>query len=59
MPSVRRAPVAEFERVLHLYRERYRGFKVQHLCEIARREHQVTLSYTSASVGIDPAQASD
>ena len=44
--AVRRAPVAELERVLHLYRERYRGFNVRHFCEIARREHQVTLSYS-------------
>jgi hypothetical protein len=45
-PSLRRAPVAELERVLHLYRERYQGFNVRHFCEMARREHQVTLSYS-------------
>jgi len=45
-PSPRRAPVAALEQVLHLYRERYRGFNVRHFYEIARREHQVTLSYS-------------
>jgi transposase len=46
MPSPRRAPAAEVERVLRLYRERYRGFNVRHFHEIAQREHQVTLSYS-------------
>lgn len=46
MPSPRRAPAAEVERVLRLYRERYRGFNVRHFHEIARREHQVQLSYS-------------
>jgi len=36
--------VAALERVRHRYRERYRGFNVRHFYEIARREHQVTLS---------------
>jgi len=46
MPSPRRAPAAEVERVLRLYRERYRGFNVRHFYEIGRREHQVRLSYS-------------
>ena len=46
MPSPRRAPAAEVERVLRLYRERYRGFNVRHFHEIARREHDVPLSYS-------------
>jgi transposase len=46
LPSPRRAPAAEVERVLRLYRERYRGFNVRHFYEIARREHQVRLSYS-------------
>jgi transposase len=45
-PSPRRAPAAEVERVLRLYRERYREFNVRHFYEIARREHQVRLSYS-------------
>jgi transposase len=46
MPSPRRAPAAEVERVLRLYRERYRGFNVRHFYAIARREHAVRLSYS-------------
>jgi transposase len=44
-PSPKRAPVAEVERVLRLYRERYQDFNVRHFLRIARREHQVTLCY--------------
>ena len=46
LPSPHRAPAAEVERVLRLYRERYRGFNVRHFHEIARRDHQVRLSYS-------------
>jgi transposase len=46
MPSPRRAPAAEVERVLRLYRERYRGFNVRHFYDMARREHQVQVSYS-------------
>src|SRR5712691_9560059 len=45
-PSPRRAPVAEVERILRLYRARYAGFNARHLHDVARREHGVTLSYT-------------
>lgn len=45
-PSQRRVPIAEVERVLRLYRERYGGFNVRHFHEIVRREHGVTLSYS-------------
>jgi len=45
-PSARRVPLAEVERVLRLYRERYLGFNVRHFLEIARREHGVRLSYS-------------
>ena len=45
-PSARRVPLAEVERMLRLYRERYLGFNVRHFLEIARREHGVTLSYS-------------
>src|SRR5262245_44532564 len=45
-PSPRRAPLAEVEKVLRLFRERYNGFNSRHFHEIARREHQVTLSYS-------------
>lgn len=46
LPSPRRAPVAEVQRILALYRERYLKFNVRHFHEIAQREHAVTLSYT-------------
>ena len=45
-PSPKRAPVAEVERILRLYRERYPGFNGRHFYPVARREHAVTLSYT-------------
>ena len=45
-PSKRRVLMTELERVLQLYRERYRGFNGRHFHEIVRREHGVTLSYS-------------
>jgi transposase len=45
-PSKRRVPLAELERVLRLYRERYPGFNGRHFHEIVRREHGITLSYS-------------
>lgn len=45
-PSPRRAPVAEVERVLRLYRERYPGFNVRHFVQRARAEHGVTFCYS-------------
>src|SRR5512132_3164863 len=45
-PSPKRAPVAEVERILRLYRERYRGFNGRHFYQIVRREHAVAFSYT-------------
>jgi transposase len=46
VPSARRVPVAELQRVLRLYRQRYAGFNVRHFYQIAVREHGVTFSYT-------------
>ena len=46
VPSRRRAPMAEVERVLRLYRETYQGFNGRHFHEIVCREHGVTLSYS-------------
>lgn len=45
-PSPRRTAVAEIERILQLYRDRYRGFNARHFCSTVRREHGVKLSYT-------------
>src|SRR5512132_539005 len=52
MPSPRAVPVAEVQRLLALYRDRYGpreghpGFNVRHFYQIARREHGVRMSYS-------------
>lgn len=46
VPSPRQAPVAEVQRLVRLYRNTYRGFNGRHFYQIARREHDVTFSYT-------------
>jgi transposase len=45
-PSSRAAPFQEVQRILRLYRERYKGFNGRHFHQIARREHGVSLSYS-------------
>jgi transposase len=45
VPSPKRAPVAEVQRVLTLYRERYQGFNVRHFHQLARRQHGVRFCY--------------
>src|SRR5499427_4807408 len=45
VPSPKRAPVVEVQRVLTLYRERYQGFNVRHFHQLARREHGVRFCY--------------
>lgn len=45
-PSIHRVPPGQVEELLRLYRERYAGFNVRHFCDIARREHGVTVSYS-------------
>jgi hypothetical protein len=45
-PSPRRTPVAEVERILALYRERYGGFNGRHFWQLVRRDHAVKLSYS-------------
>ncbi|HEU4439536.1 MAG TPA: ISNCY family transposase [Methylomirabilota bacterium] len=44
-PSPKRAPVAEVERLLHLYRAHYQGFNVRHFLRKARRDHGVPFCY--------------
>ena len=57
-PSRRKAPVAEVQRILRLYRERYGprdghpGFNVRHFYHLARRDHGVTLSYTFVKLAL-------
>src|SRR5260370_15329713 len=60
-PSLKRAPVAEVERVLRLYRERFQGFNVRHFLRRARAEHGVTFCYAFLKkvlprAGLDPTQ---
>ena len=45
-PSLRRAPEAEIERMLGLYRDIYRGFTVKHFHEHLGKRHNYTLGYT-------------
>jgi transposase len=45
-PSLRRASVAEIERMLGLYRDLYRGFTVKHFLEQLGKRHNYTLGYT-------------
>src|SRR5262245_3730117 len=54
-PSPRRAPFADVERFLRLYREQYAGFNARHFYQIARREHRVTLSYTYVKTALQKA----
>jgi hypothetical protein len=45
-PSPRRTPVAEIERILELYRDRYAGFNGRHFWQLVRRDQGVKLSYS-------------
>ena len=54
-PSPRRVPLAELQRVLRLYRERYQGFNVRHFPQLARRDHGVTFSYTLVKTALQGA----
>ena len=50
--SPRAVPLDEVQRVLRLYRDRYGprdghpGYNVRHFCDVARRDHDVRLSYS-------------
>jgi Homeodomain-like domain len=46
VPSPRRAPVAEVQRIVGLYRDTYRGYNARHFYQTVRREHGVKLSYS-------------
>ncbi len=45
VPSPKRAPVAEVQRLLALYRDRYQGFNVRHFHQLAKRQHGVRFCY--------------
>src|SRR5262245_44774926 len=44
-PSPKRAPVADVQRLLALYRDRYQGFNVRHFHQLARQHHGVSFCY--------------
>jgi transposase len=46
VPSARRVPLEELQRILQRYHERYEGFNVRHFYQIAQREYEVTICYT-------------
>ena len=46
VPSPRRVPGTEVERVLSLYREHYAGFNVRHFHKVVKRDHGVVQSYS-------------
>jgi transposase len=46
VPSPRRAPVGEIQRIVRLYRDTYRGFNARHFYQTVKREHGVKLSYS-------------
>lgn len=46
VPSPRRAPVGEVQRIVGLYRNTYRGFNARHFYQTVKREHGVKLSYS-------------
>jgi transposase len=54
-PSRRKAPAAEVQRILRLYRERYLGWSVRHFYRFARRDHAVTLSYNFVRLALQEA----
>lgn len=54
-PSPRRVPMAEVEKVLGLYRERYFDLNVKHFVEKLREEHQIQLSYTWVKTALQAA----
>jgi transposase len=45
-PSPKRVPLADVEKVLRLYREKYFDLNVKHFVEKLHREEQISLSYT-------------
>jgi len=50
LPSPRKVPVGELQRILRLYRDTYRGFNVRHFHHLICRDHGVTLSYSFGSL---------
>src|SRR5438552_2626399 len=55
LPSPRRAPALEVQRILRLYRERFTGWNVRHFYRFARRDHAVRLSYSFVRLALQEA----
>jgi hypothetical protein len=51
-PSLRRAPLAEIERMLGLYRDLYRGFTAKHFHEQLGKRHNYTLAPGLNPIGV-------
>jgi transposase len=54
-PSPRKAPFAEVQRILRLYRAHYPGFNGRHFYQLACRDHRVHLSYTFVKTALQQA----
>jgi transposase len=54
-PSPKRVPMQTVEEVLHLYREKYFDFNVQHFHEKLRELHGIELSYTWVKTALQTA----
>lgn len=55
LPSPRKAPAPEVQRILRLYRDRFAGWNVRHFYRFARRDHGVTLSYSFVKLALQEA----
>jgi transposase len=55
LPSPRKAPALEVQRIVRLYRERFVGWNVRHFYRFARRDHAVTLSYSFVKLALQEA----
>ena len=54
-PSPKRAPLAEIQHLLALYRDRYQGFNVRHFHQLARRQHGVRFCYAFVKTALETA----
>src|SRR5215510_3885764 len=55
LPSPRKAPALEVQRILRLYLERFTGWNVRHFYRFAQRDHGVTLSYSFVRLALQKA----
>src|SRR5436853_7931546 len=55
LPSPRKAPALEVQRIVRLYRERFAGWNMRHFYRFARRDHAVTLSCSFVKLALQEA----